>query len=183
MSDNIGLKRSRSEATRALIQERALERGRERSGALDKRVREMMATIDQEIAANEGIYPHNGGALSAAELARRAGVHQTTFFTPTQRETLGKDVKAWIEKVKASHIVGKGPVRRNLSERLEDWKALYEGLAQSHRDTELELQQAEAELNEARSELERVRDENETLKELLAKSGHTKIVPLRKTKD
>lgn len=182
MSVSINAKRGRSAETRALIQERALERGEERSGAVDRRVRDMMKTIEQEMAANEGIYPHNGGALSAAELARRADVHPTTFFTKKQ-VALGEDVKDWLKKTKESNIVGKGPVRRNLSDRLDDWKSLYEGLAQSHRDTELELQQIAAELKEAHGEIDRVRGENERLRALLAKSGQTKVVPLRKRKD
>ncbi|MGQ7939612.1 hypothetical protein [Paraburkholderia sp. D1E] len=165
------------------MQQSASERGKERSAALDKHVREVMATIDGEIAANKGIYPNNGGALSAAELARRAGVHETTFYSPAQKEKLGKDVKEWVEKIQASHIVGKGRVRRALSERLEDWETLYQGLKQSHRDTELELQQTEAELAEARKEVERMRDENAGLRQSLAQSGHKKIVPLPKKKD
>ena len=123
MSENPEPKRKRTDATRALIKERALERGKERSAEVEQRVRTMMATIEGEIADNEGIYPHNGGALSAAELARRVGIHSTTFFTDNQKE-LGSAVKAWVEKIKAANVVGRVPVRRNLSERLEDWKTL-----------------------------------------------------------
>jgi hypothetical protein len=172
-------RRTRSEATRALIKERALERGKRRSDDVEKRVRAMMITIEQEIAGNDGIYPLNGGALSGAELARRAGVHPTTFYSKTQRK-LGEDVQTWVDTISAANVVGRGPVRRNLSERLEDWKTLYNGLAQSHRDTELELQQTEAELAAAREEIEKLRNENEGLREFLAKAGHEKVVPLRK---
>lgn len=174
---------TRSPATRALMQQRASERGKERSAEFAEHVRRVMATIDGEIAANKGIYPHNGGALSAKELARRAGVHDTTFSSPAQKEKLGMEVKAWVEKVKTLHIVGKGRIRRNLSERLEDWKTLYQGLVQSHRDTELELQQTEAELDGARKEVERIRDENDGLRKLLSQAGHKKIVPLPRKKD
>jgi hypothetical protein len=173
---------TRSAATRARIQERAAERGRERSSTFDEHVREVMATIEQEIAENNGIYPHNGGALSAAELARRAEVHITSFFSPKQKETLGNDVRAWVKKIKASHVVGKVRVRREISERLEDWKTLYEGLKQSHRDTELALQQKEAELETAQKDIARMREENEGLRHALAQSGHKKIVPMPKKK-
>jgi AraC-like DNA-binding protein len=172
-------KRTRTDATRALIKQRALERGKERSAEVEQRVRNMMATIEGEMAGNEGIYPHNRGALSAAELARRVGIHATTFFTENQRE-LGSDVKSWVEKIKTANVVGRVPIRRNLSERLEDWKTLYNGLTQSHRDTELELQQKEAELAEAAREIERLKGESDELRAFLARSGREKVVPIRR---
>ncbi|ANB71150.1 hypothetical protein BCh11DRAFT_04144 [Burkholderia sp. Ch1-1] len=168
----------RSDSTRALIQERALERGAQRTEDVQQRVRMLMADIEDEMARNEGIYPHNGGALSGAEIARRAGIHPTTLFSPKQRD-FGSEVKQWLERIKEGKVVGRGPVRRELADRIADWKALYDGLAQSHRDTELELQQTEADLEKARGEIKTLQATVDRLTEQLAALGGEKVVSLR----
>jgi len=174
---NIGATK-RSEETRALIRAKALERGQQRSADTRSRVLAAMSAIEEEMAANDGIYPQNNGAVSAAEVARRAGVHSTTFFSPKQR-ALGEEVRAWLAKLKKRNAVTVATVKRSLAERIADWKALYEGLAQSHRDTELQLQQVEAELELTRDQLQSVPDECDVLREQLAKSGGASIVSLR----
>jgi chromosome segregation ATPase len=168
----------RTDATRELIRAKALERGQERSAETRGRVLTAMAIIEQEMASNGGIYPQNGGAVSAAEVARRAGVHSTTFFSPKQRE-LGKEVRTWLEALKKRNAASVRAVKRSLAERIADWKELYEGLAQSHRDTELQLQQVEAELGQARDQLVAVSHERDALREQLAKDGGGSVVPLR----
>lgn len=176
------LRSVRSASTKSRIQAKAKVRGGERSEEVRERVRAMMATIEKEMADNEGIYPHNKGALSSAELARRSDVHPTTFFSPQQR-VFGTEVKAWVEGLKASKVVGRGPVRREMATRVADWKRLYDDLSQSHRDTELDLQQVNAELAQARDALEKIGRENARLQSTLAEVGGTKVVPLRTKKD
>lgn len=141
-----------SEATREKIREAAIAKGVQRADSVRQRVRDALATIEQEMAENNGTYPRNKGAISSAEVARRAGVHPTTFCNDKHRE-LGDEVKNWITSLKKTNILGRGPVRRELASRIEDWRRLYEGLAQSHRDTELELQQLQAELAELKAQL------------------------------
>lgn len=167
----------RTDATRELIRAKALERGQLRSAETRGRVLTAMAAIEQEMASNDGIYPQNGGAVSAAEVARRAGVHSTTLFSPKQRE-LGEEVRAWLESLKKRRAVSVSAVKRSLAERIADWKELYEGLAQSHRDTELHLQQVEAELGQAREQLAAVTRERDALREQLARVGGGSVVPL-----
>ena len=173
---------TRSETTRALISEKAKQRGAARSDAFRDQVRATMRLIEQEMGANEGIYPHNKGALSLAELARRADVHQTTLFSAKQRE-FGVEVKEWLDRVKTEQVVGRGPVRREMSSRVADWKRLYDGLAQAHRDTELALQQAQAELESSQGQCETLRKENVRLRGQQAEAAKTKVVPLRPKKD
>lgn len=169
---------TRSESTRALMKERALERGHQRSDDVRERVRSVMKTIEKEMDGNDGIYPHNKGALSSAEVARRANVHPTTLFSAKQR-ALGEEVKQWLETIKTRKVVGRGPVRRDLASRLADWRRLYDGLAQSHRDTELELQQTQADLERARMDTEGLKRENEQLKRLLDVASMRKVVTLQ----
>lgn len=152
---------------RLLMSETAKERGARRSNEFRLRVENAMALIEKEMAENEGIYPHNKGSINLAEISRRAGVHQTTFHSPIQRE-YGDTVKAWVNELKKRKFVGVGPVRRALSERIADWRAKYEGLAQSHRDTELLLQATEAELESVRTKLDLISSENAELKKSMS---------------
>jgi hypothetical protein len=140
-----------------------------------------MAAIEKEMASNDGVYPQNNGAVSAAEVARRAGVHATTFFSPKQRE-LGEQVRSWLESLKKSKAISVQTVKRSLAERIADWKVMYEGLAQSHRDTELVLQQVEAELSQSRKQLRALSEERDLLREQLVRVGGTSVVPLRPRK-
>lgn len=169
----------RSDSTRALIQKRALERGAQRTEDIQQRVRKLLADIEDEMTRNGGVYPHNGGALSGAEVARRAGIHPTTLFSPKQRD-LGAEVKQWLARVKDGKVVGRGRVRRELVDRISDWKALYDGLAQSHRDTELELQQTEANLEKARGEIKTLQATVDRLTAQLAALGGERVVSLHK---
>ena len=172
---------TRSEASRALMKERALVRGEHRSEDVRERVRGAMRAIEQEMDANNGIYPHNKGAVSSAEVARRADVHPTTFFSPKQRD-LGVEVKHWLEALKSRKVVGRGPVRRDLIARVADWKREFDGLAQSHRETELDLQQAQADLAQARAEMEKLQQENRRLQQMLSATSGQKVVPLLRPK-
>lgn len=172
---------TRSNSTRALMKVRAQERGRLRSDEVRERVRSVMKGIEKEMEGNGGIYPHNKGALSSAEVARRAGVHTTTLFSPKQRD-LGAEVKQWLEVIKTGKVVGRGPVRRELATRIADWRRMYEGLAQSHRDTELDLQQAQSNLVKTSEELNKLQRENDRLQKLLDKLGGANVVLLHRSK-
>lgn len=172
----------RSDKTRALIQEKALQKGQVRSDDVEQRVRAAMATIEKEMADNDGIYPLNKGALSKAEVARRADIHPTTFHTAKQRAFGEAVVQPWLDGLKETKVVGRGPVRRELADRVADWKEQFEGLQQAHRDTELELQQTQAERQQLQDQLNKLQREHErVLKQLAAATGE-KVVPLRSKK-
>ncbi len=139
-----------------------------------ERVRQVMQTIQKEMAANEGIYPHNKGAVSMAEVARRAGIHPFTFHKPRYLE-LGKEVKAWLETLKQGTVVGRGRDRKELGTRVQEWRRLYEDLLEVHRISETDREYAEARLKEALLE-------NEQLRQLLADQATLKVVPIRQKK-
>lgn len=155
----------------------ALARGEARSSEITRKVKEAMDTIVSEMKENGGIYPHNGGALSKNEVARRAGINSTTLFSPKQKE-LGRQVSLWLEALKKKETVGRQRVRRSYAERAEDWKARYEALQNSHIKTELDLQQAEAERDQAISEAKRLRDENAALLDQIKEAVVSKIKPI-----
>ena len=63
-----------------LHKEAARLRGEARSAGVEARVREAMVTIQKEMAANNGIYPENGGAVSMNEVARRAKISELSLI-------------------------------------------------------------------------------------------------------
>ena len=168
---------TRSPETRALMSESAKKLGKMRSDGVRERVQKVMREIEEEMEANEGIYPHNKGAVSAAEVARRADVHQTTFFSLNQVE-LGNDVRSWLQRIKEGKIVGRGRVHRAMADRVSDWKKIYDGLAQSHRDTELELQQTQADLGKAQDQIQQLKAENDQLRKMLQTTGAAKLLSM-----
>lgn len=177
----VSVRTVRSPETKALISAKAKQRAIPASEELRARVRAMMKEIEREIETNDGIYPRDNGALSSAEVARRSNIHPTTLFSPKQRG-LGKEVKAWIDALKEGKAAGVEQTRRSLATRISDWKQMYEGLAQAHRDTELELHELNVQIKELRSELLRLTTDNEQLRVQVERLGKSKVVPLRSTK-
>lgn len=147
------MKNKRSESTRALIRDKALIQGEHRSNNFKEHVLSVMEVMQKEISENGGIYPRNKGRISLSELARRADVCVTSFYTENQCNFREGDVADWISKLKGKETGGEVQNRRSLDTRIADWKELYNNLAQSHRDTELELQQTRAELEKLRNEI------------------------------
>lgn len=172
-----GMKRPLSESTKALLRKRAKERGERRSDSVREHVLGAMQAMKEEIDKNNGVYP--GNRLSAAEVARRAGIHTTTLFTEKQRE-LGEEVKKWLQDVAREQSTEVKNTRRDVASRVAEWKRMYDGLAQSHRDTELELQQAEAVLARTQAALEALRQENDGLRKQLKRSDDGPVLSLVK---
>ena len=86
------------------------------------RVHAAMAVIEREIMENEGLYPHNGGRLSQAELCRRDGVDKTVLGNDTHRFSTRPEVNAWLVQMKAKMVTGKRAVRKAVTKRADDMK-------------------------------------------------------------
>lgn len=151
------------------------KRGATRSTDVHQNVLNAMETIAREMESNEGIYPQNGGGLSMNEVARRAGIHSTTLQTKNHKE-LGKQVKAWVESLKKTKIVGRTRVRRSHAERAEDWKAKYKALETTHIITELDLQQAQAERDEALKALAALQEDHKALVAHIAEKYPAEVI-------
>jgi hypothetical protein len=167
-------KRTYSADARERMRAAALARYDNDAEQAHERVRAVMKTIQTEMAGNEGIYPKNKGAVSMAEVARRAHIHPFTFHKPRYQD-LGKEVKAWLETLKQGAVVGRGRVRKELGTRVQEWKKLYEDLLETHRISETDLAHAQARLEE-------VLKENEQLRQRVASDAALKVVPLRPKK-
>ena len=133
-----------------IIRSKALKQGTGRAEAVVTAIRSAMKIIDQEVKANEGLYPHNGGALSLNELARRAEVHATTLFG-SKYKGLKADVDSWLAAIKSTGFVTRHEAQKSVIERVAQWRELYEALLRSHRKTELDLQEATHLLEEAKT--------------------------------
>lgn len=159
--------------------EAARLRGEARTAGVEARVLEAMVTIQKEMAANNGIYPENGGAVSMNEVARRAKISETTLFSPKQKE-LGKNVKAWVESLKKTEVVGRKNVQRTVFERSEDWRKKYLALQDAHIATELDLQDADVQLKDAQKALAELKDKYEALLAQMHAGAASKIYPFPK---
>lgn len=161
--------------------EAARLRGEARTAGVEVKVREAMVTIQKEMAANNGIYPENGGAVSMNEVARRAKISETTLFSPKQKE-LGKNVKAWVESLKKTEIVGRKKVQRTLFERSEDWRQKYLALQDAHIATELDLQDSKVQFQNTAKALAELEYKYDALLEQIRAGLTSKISPFPKGK-
>lgn len=159
--------------------EAARLRGKARTSGVESRVRQTMVTIQKEMAANNGIYPENGGAVSMNEVARRAKISETTLFSPKQKE-LGRHVKAWVESLKKTAVVGRKNVQRTVFERSEDWRNKYIALQDSHIATELDLQDAKVQLQDVQKVLTELKEKYELMLEQMRAGAASKVTPFPK---
>lgn len=150
----------------------ALKRGADRTAKTLQRVEEATRSIVEEIQGNGGIYPHNGGAVSMAEVARRAKINESTFYKK-DNIALKKRVALWLDTLKKKETVGRMRVRKTFQQRAESWKEKYDALANRHILTELELQQL-------RAEHERLRRDYDALLEQIRFTGKKRVTPFPK---
>lgn len=148
----------------------AIKRGQARTDAVEAKVVNAMEIILHEMTANEGIYPANGGSISMNEVARRAGINETTLFAPKQVE-LRQKVKNWIDSLKETQVVGRSRVQRKLSERVADWRQRFEDLTNQQIEVELELQTAQAKNEELEKEIQELRGKYNILLQQISKGG------------
>lgn len=152
----------------------ALKRGAERTARIEQRVDEVIRAIADEMQAHGGIYPNNGGAVSMAEIARRAGINESTFYKK-DNAALKERVALWLDTLKKKETVGRMRVRKTFQQRAESWKEKYDALQNRHIRTELELQQLQA-------EQEKLRRDNEALIEQIRVAGQNRGIPFPKGK-
>lgn len=163
-------------------------RGAARTAQMERQVTEAMQAIHADLQGNGGIYPHNGGAVSMAELARRAGISESSFYKKEpDNVALKQRAVLWLDTLKKKETVGRMRVKKTLFQRAEDWRQKHDALTQSHIRTELELQASKAEWENERKELtEKIATrerENAALIELLKSRADRKVKPLRDKKE
>ncbi|WP_417282883.1 hypothetical protein [Comamonas sp.] len=154
----------------------AAQRGAARTKKLQDQVAQAMQSIQADIQANGGVYPNNGGAVSMAELARRADISESSFYKKAlENIALRERAALWLDTLKKKETIGRMRVRKTFAQRAEDWKEKYHALEQRHICTELELQSLEA-------KAQKLREENAALVERLHKYGETTVTPFKPMK-
>jgi hypothetical protein len=164
-------KPKRSDETRQKMRDAAVNRHSMNAEQIRKRVTLMLTAIEKEISENHGIYPSNKGALSLAEIARRAEIHPLTFHKPNYQK-LAKHVRDWLHGLKTKPATKTKKVRKGLAARVQDWQQLYDDLLESHRVSETDLSIANEELREGKEELRKAYAEIDRLKAELASFGN-----------
>lgn len=152
----------------------AAKRGAARTEKTFRQVEDALGVIADEMAANGGIYPRNGGAVSVAEIARRAGINEATFYKK-DNTALKEHVSLWLDTLKKKGIVGRMRVRKTFQQRAENWKEKYNALQNRHIITELQLQQLQA-------ENEKLQRDFSALLEQMRRGAASKVTPIPKGK-
>lgn len=143
--------------------------------AVHENVRNVMLLIQQEMIGNSGVYPHNKGVISQAELARRASMHPVTLHKPYYKE-LVREIQEWIVNVKSVGIVGHKRVRSDLKSRLKEHEELRISLQEALRISETDLELSTAKILELEEKCELLEKQNIELRNQLAKVAPLKIV-------
>lgn len=122
----------------------AAKRGAAKTAKLHQKVDDAIRAIAAEMQTNGGIYPRNGGAVSMAEIARRAEINEATFYKK-DNVALKERVSLWLDTLKKKETVGRMRVRKTFQQRAEGWHEKYKALETRHGITELQYQQLQAE--------------------------------------
>lgn len=152
----------------------AAKRGAARTEKTLQRVESAIRMIADEMSADGGIYPQNGGAVSMAEIARRAGINEATFYKK-DNVALKERASLWLDTLKKKETVGRMRVRKTFQQRAVSWKEKYDALLNRHIITELQLQQLQA-------EYEKLQRDYDALLEHVKAGAKGKVVALPKGK-
>lgn len=158
----------------------AEKRGDKRTSKFIADVKLAQAIIEADVRAHGGVYSGNDGEVSMAEVARLANVNPRSFYSPKLR-TFGEEVKTWTEQFAAADE-GEGERRpgKTMQERYDEVRAENEGLKETCRVTELELQNAEAKLEASEKRVAELAGEVERLTKIVAALESSKVVPIGK---
>lgn len=150
----------------------AAKRGAEKTAKVVQRLDDAIHAIADEMRTNGGIYPCNGGAVSMAEIARRARINESTLYKKSNAQ-LKERIFLWLDTLKKKETVGRIHVRKTFQQRAESWRERHDALQTRHAITELQFQQLQA-------ELEQLRRDYDALLELVRITGKKKATHFRK---
>lgn len=141
---------------------------RNRKVETEAKIIETLRIIEGEVNAH-GVYPHNHGKLTLAEIARRAGIGESTLRNRHHLETK-RHVKSWIRKIGSEAPIAKGCAKTATAKKV----AFYEDA----------LRKTNTEALLWREELQALKLENKQLREQLATMSipSSNVVPMEKSK-
>jgi DNA repair exonuclease SbcCD ATPase subunit len=154
-----------------------------RSEQLRRKIDEALSCMEKEIEENNSLYPHNGGAITQAEVCRRAGIRPTSLGAPTQSASK-KKVDQWCAKWqrygtrKEAHQHAVGRVTQ-LKDDHDKVKEHYMAFKLLYNELETELAELKKRHEFSKQENHDLVLENRKLKAMLARiNGDTKVIPL-----
>ncbi len=128
-----------------------------------------IATIREEIKGCDGLYPNNGGRLTAAEVCRRAGIKSVTLHGEKHKHTTRVLVEEFLTATggltKAARQQRSGPV-----DTMPLARQRLEAIAQAYHTDMLRMIDLEARIRE-------LEEENAAMKEDLALTRGANVVP------
>lgn len=133
-----------------------------------KKLTDAMKAIELDIHANDNLYPFNAGAVTQAEVCRRAGISKTLLQAPAHKTSTKVMVDTWVAELKNRLITGRKNVRRAVTARADDWKEQHEYLRSSYHIDMLKLEEAQAQIRKLTEDVASLREENAALREQIA---------------
>lgn len=127
-------------------------------------VKKSMNLIEREIADNEGIYPHNHGRLTMAEVCRRSGVHQITMMGKAHRDTTRPMIVRWIQGLKL--LEGAAKIRGAVTRRTDAAREEYRHIASRFQAMyQVEIPRRDLEIEQLKLRVSQLEAENSQLLE------------------
>lgn len=106
--------------------------------AARSKIHKAMKAIEADIEENDGIYTYNKARVTNSEVLRRAGVSAALLQGSAHKSTTRVEVKEFVARVAARLVSGHKRVRRAVTDRADEWKALYHELQNGWALAELE---------------------------------------------
>jgi hypothetical protein len=154
------------------LRDAAAAYAKQKSDDIVKLVQDTMKIIDEEIAANEKIYPHNAGKLNQRELCRRAGISFMTLQSPAHRLTTRVQVDTWL---KSKLIVTKKAAAKADVSRTDHWKEQHRLVTTQICIYELQLKEKDLIIQEHHKQVEKLESQ-------LAQTRKGRVVSIAKNK-
>ena len=101
------------------LRDAAAAYAKQKTNDIVKLLQDIMKIIDEEMIANDRIYPNNAGKLNQRELCRRAGISFMTLQSPAHRLTTRVQVDVWL---KSKLIITKKAAAKADVSRADHWK-------------------------------------------------------------
>jgi hypothetical protein len=112
-----------------------------------------MREIKREVSRNDGIYPHNKGRVTQAEVLRRALVGVSTLQSKPHKTTTRTMLNKWLRGIAGKVVRGHSAIRRTVTGRADAWKARYEEIVNAWAVAELEFNETKHDVRELKKRI------------------------------
>jgi hypothetical protein len=134
-------------------------------------IEKAMLDIENDVEANDGIYPFADGRISIQEVLRRAGKANSPSYLNKKDPhivELRREVDEFVGRALKRSLRGAKSIRKTVNERTEAAKDEAEMVRQAWHEAELEHNETLIELEKARKEIEELQAANTALMKKLS---------------